>query len=271
VLRLPLTRRARVRRELDHRVVLRQGLRLHRRLLGKTLVVAFVVFAPLEVPVAVAFARHAPLPLVGLLAVAASCVGLGLLQGLLAELVWDQHEDGDARTTLRDLARRSLDRLGGIARASVFLLPGLAFSGRRLLTVPVLVLADVPPARAAFHARELASVNETALLRVAAGSAGLSFALQAPFLILAMLGGNALELWLAAVVAAALTMPCVAHTSFVAYYALTQPYRPIVLDPGEKWQTAGGDEAPVVQLDATRREPSADAVVARLERVVTRR
>lgn len=271
MLRLPLTRRAPVLRELEYRIVLRQGLRLHRRLLRKTLVFALVVFAPLEAPVAFAFALHAPALLVGLLAVLASCAGLGLLQGLLAELVWDQHEDGDAKTTLLDLARRFFDRLGGIATASaVFVVPGFGLSGRRLLTVPVLVLADIPPARAAFYARELASVNEPALRRVAAASAGLAFAVQAPLLTLAMFSGNALELWLVAVAAATVAMPYVAHASFVAYYALTQPYRPIVLDPGEKWRPDERDEEPVVPLDVTRRGPAAVGT-ARRERVVTHR
>jgi hypothetical protein len=276
VLRLPLIGRAAVRwepvrRELDHRAVLRQGLRLHRRLLGKTLVIAFCVFVPLEIPVALAFALHVPGLLVALLAVAASCAGLGFLQGALAELVWDQHEDGDAKTTLRDLTRRCFDRLGAIASTSAsYLIPGFALSGRRLLTVPVLVLADISPARAAFHARELAAVNEPALLRVGAGSVGIALGVQAPFLAVAMLSGNALVFWLVAVTAAALTMPYVAHASFVAYYALTQPYRPIVLDPGEKWQTAQTDEAPAVRLDATPRRPAAGSGIAGRERIATR-
>jgi hypothetical protein len=36
---------------------------------------------------------------------------------------------------------------------------------------------------------------------------------------------------------AALTAPYAAHALIVVYYALVQPGRPIVLEPGQRWQS----------------------------------
>lgn len=250
----PLPRRppspAREREPLDGAAVLRQGFRLYRRLLAKTLAVSLLVFAPLQAAVACAFALGAPPPVVALVALSTAFGGLGFLQAALVEIVWDQHEDGAHDTSLREVARRFRDRAGRVAVVSLPLfLPGLALAGRRLLTVPVLVLDDLRPRRALAHARELAAPDEFVLLRVALLASFAALVLQAPFLVLAALDGRTLTVWLVGVAAAALTMPYLAHSSIVAYYALTQPHRPIVLDPGES--RPGRLEQPAAQRSDT--------------------
>ena len=232
------------RTSLDAATVLRQGFRLYRRLLAKTLAISLLVFAPLQAVTALAFGAGAPRVVVALAAVSASFGGLGLVQAALVEIVWDQHEDGARDPSLREVTRRFRDRAGRVAAASLPLfVPGLALAGRRLLAMPVLVLDDLSPQRALARARELAAPQQLGLLRVGAVASFAALVVQTPFLVLAVLGGSAFTLWLVAVAAAALTMPYLAHSSIVAYYALTQPYRPIVLEPGERWLGRLGDSA----------------------------
>jgi hypothetical protein len=43
--------------------------------------------------------------------------------------------------------------------------------------------------------------------------------------------------WLAVTIASMLTAPYAAHALTVVYYTLTEPQRPVVLDPGHRWQS----------------------------------
>jgi hypothetical protein len=54
---------------------------------------------------------------------------------------------------------------------------------------------------------------------------------------LAAAGAGPFNWWLATTLASALTAPYAAHALIVVYYALLQPGRPVVLEPGQRWQS----------------------------------
>ena len=89
----------------------------------------------------------------------------------------------------------------------------------------------------------MARRNELPVFGTLACATGAVLVAQAPLPLLAGLGGSRIGFWLASTAAAALTAPYLAHVAVVAYFALTQPTRPIVLDPGEPWDedTAQGE------------------------------
>jgi hypothetical protein len=50
-------------------------------------------------------------------------------------------------------------------------------------------------------------------------------------------GHGQFGIWVATTLGSALTAPYAAHALTVIYYALVQPGRPVVLEPGKRWES----------------------------------
>jgi hypothetical protein len=185
---------------------------------------------------------------IALLSLALTLVGYAFVEGALIDVVGDLHEDGDSRSSFVQIFERTGARLRplvavslltgfGVALGSLFLLiPGLVLLTRWAVAVPVVMLEGASARDAMRRSRELVRGNGRAVFNVVFrvgltnGLVGLIFSLVAR-------GHGLLGFWLSSTVAATLTAPYAAHAVTVLYYRLTEPERPIALEPGKRWHS----------------------------------
>ena len=91
------------------------------------------------------------------------------------------------------------------------------------------------------RSRELVRGNGWSIFKLLFAVGALTALVQLPFS-LAAAGAGPFGWWLGATAASALTAPYAAHALTVAYYTLVEPGRPIVLEPGSRWESIWDDE-----------------------------
>jgi hypothetical protein len=183
---------------------------------------------------------------VSLFSLALTLVGYAFVEGALVDVVGDLHEDGDSRGSFVEIFKRTGVRLRplvavslltgfGVALGSLLLvIPGFVLLTRWAVAVPVVMLEHTSAREALRRSRELVRGNGRAVFNVmfrvglTNGVVGLIFSLVTR-------GHGFLGLWLSGTLAATLTAPYAAHAVTVLYYRLTEPDRPVALEPGKRW------------------------------------
>jgi hypothetical protein len=210
------------------------------------------VFGVLDFLNALFRSGHAGL-LVGLLSVVLTIAGVALLQGGLVEIVRGLHADGDDDATALDALGRAGDRLGKLVAVSLlvglgvglgFLLlvvPGVVLTTRWAVAVPAAMLEDGTARAAMKRSRAIVAGNGWAVFKVLFAVGVLTAIVTIPFTLVG-LGSGLLGWWIAATLGSALTAPYAAHALTVVYYALVQPERPVVLEPGQQWESIWAEE-----------------------------
>jgi len=242
--------------QLEANAVLGEAWRLYRRLFARSIVLGAIVFGVLGL--IELFGRSSKAgAAVGLLSLGFTIGGVALLQGGLVEIVRGLHADGDDEAGAGELLGRAGGRLGKLVCVSLLTAIGCAL-GALLLVVPALVLMTrwavaVPVAMleegnargALRRSREIVAGNGWPVFRVLVAVGLLTFLVEIPFLLVAS-GAGLFGWWVATTLASALTAPYAAHALTVVYYGLVQPGRPVVLPPGQRWQSVWQEQADVV-------------------------
>jgi hypothetical protein len=242
--------------QLEANAVLGEAWRLYRRLFARSVVLGAIVFGVLGL--IELFGRSSKAgAAVGLLSLGFTIGGVALLQGGLVEIVRGLHVDGDDEAGAGELLGRAGGRLGKLVCVSLLTAIGCAL-GALLLVVPALVLMTrwavaVPVAMleegnargALRRSREIVAGNGWPVFRVLLAVGLLTFLVEIPFLLVAS-GAGLFGWWVATTLASALTAPYAAHALTVVYYGLVQPGRPVVLPPGQRWQSVWQEQADVV-------------------------
>jgi len=233
--------------ELDANVVLKEAWRLYKRLFARSVAMGAVVFGVLHLFEALTLSGRNGI-IVTVLALVLSVAGTALLQGALVEIVRGLHTDGDDDTSVAELLGRASGRIGRLVCVTLltalgiglgFLLlvvPGLILATRWAVSVPVAVLEEGNASDALRRSREIVRGNGWKVFQVLFAIGALSALVQIPFAIAAA-GAGPLGWWVATTLASALTAPYAAHALTVVYYALLEPGRPVVLEPGQNWQS----------------------------------
>jgi hypothetical protein len=130
----------------------------------------------------------------------------------------------------------------GIALGCLLLLvPGLMLMTRWAVAVPV-VLEDSPAGDALRRSSAIVRGNGWNVFKVIFATGVLTGGVG-----LASAGLGTFGTWLMLTLGSALTTPYTAHALTVVYYTLREPERPVVLEPGQRWQSvwqAEGDHTP---------------------------
>jgi hypothetical protein len=231
--------------ELDAGAVLRQAWRLYKRLFTRSIVIGGIVFGALHFLEALLRAGRGGL-LVALLTLVSAVAGTALLQGALVEIVRGLHVDGDDDPNpLEALGRASgkvwklvrLSFLSALGIACGFLLlviPGFVLLTRWAVAVPAAMLEDGNARDALKRSRLILAGNGWNVFKVVFAAGLLTGLATIPFTMVAR-GAGPFGWWLSTTFASMLAAPYTSHALTVTYYALLQPERPVVLDPGERW------------------------------------
>jgi hypothetical protein len=244
--------RTTTRTELEAGAVLRQAWRLYKRLFTRSLLMGGIVFGFLHFLEALLQSGRGGV-LVGLLAIVSTVAGTALLQGGLVEIVRGLHVDGDDDPSAFDALGRASGKVWKLVRVSFlsalgigfgflfFLVPGLVLLTRWAVAVPAAMLEEGNARDALRRSRAVVAGNGWNVFKVLFATGVLTGLVSIPFVAVAH-GAGLFGWWLATTLAAMLTAPYTAHALTVVYYALLQPERPVVLDPGERWKSVWDDE-----------------------------
>lgn len=229
--------------------VLREGFAIYRRLSGRSIIVAGVIFVVVSFGTAAASASGTRSAL--LVSFVLSWVGGLLVQGSLVEVVRDLHE-GRQIAPITAYYDRTRGRLGTLLGASfveglglivaflLLIVPGFIAIARWSLVVP-LVMIERLGWRDAFARSSQLVKGQTGrvlgLVIVANILAGI-----AELVVRTLFGGasNFWSAWIGGAVAGALVVPFQAHVLTALYYRLTEPERPVLPDPAapvRKWDS----------------------------------
>lgn len=240
------------RTELSASAVLRAAWGLYTRLWARSLLMGGLIFGALHL-LELVFRSRGGL-LVGLLTIVLSVMGTSLLQGALVEVVRGLHEDGDDDpSALEALARAGtkLGRLTGVALVQgigiglgllCFVIPGVLAMTRWAVAVPVAMIEDRKTDDSIKRSKQILAGNGWNVFKVLFAAGVLTVVVTIPFSIVAA-GGGLIGWWVATTLASMLVAPYAAHALTVVYFALVEPERPVVLDPGERWGSVWDDEA----------------------------
>jgi hypothetical protein len=234
--------------------VLGDAVALYRRLSGRSILVAGVIFVFVSFGTAAAVTSGSSLAF--LVSFILSWIGGLLVQGALVEVVRDLHESRQP-APVATYYQRTRDRLGTLLGSSIMyglgvllglvalVVPGLIAIARWSLVVP-LVMIERLGWRAAFGRSSELVRGQTgsvlALLIVTNILTGL-----AEVLVRSLFGGSAnfWTLWIGGSVAGALVIPFEAHVLTALYYRLTEPERPLLPAPGtpvKAWDSIWDEE-----------------------------
>jgi hypothetical protein len=221
---------------------------LYKRLFSRSVLVAGIVFGLANL-VDPALATGGSVRLVlALLALPITFVGYALVEGALVQVVRDLHEDGDRRSSLAETFSVALARFKPLASVSLrtgfgvllgcllLIVPGLLLLTRWAVAIPVVMLEGLPAPDAMRRSQELVRGNGRAVFTVVLSIGFVTGIVNLLFSALAR-GHGFPAVWLAGTVSAALTVPYAAHAMTVLYYRLTEPERPVVQEPGGRWQS----------------------------------
>lgn len=239
--------------QLDANAVLKEAWGVYKRLFARSLGVGAIVFGLIHFLEAVGRG-----PIVGILSLVLAFAGIALVQGGLVEVVRGLHSDGDDDPSLAEVFRRAGGHVGRLLAVSIMsglgialgclllLVPGLVLMTRWAVAVPVVVLEDSPAGSALRRSREIVAGNGWNVFKVIfatgllTGGVGLLCGL-------ASAGLGTFGMWLMLTLGSALTTPYTAHALTVVYYTLREPERPVVLEPGQRWESvwhAEGEHTP---------------------------
>ena len=233
--------------QLEANAVLSEAWRLYKRLFARSVVLSAIVFGALGLIELFGRTGQASAA-VGLLSLAFTIGGVALLQGGLVEIVRGLHADGDDEPGAGELLGRAGGRLGKLVCVSLLtaigcalgalllVVPGLILMTRWAVSVPVAMLEEGNARDALRRSRQIVAGNGWPVFRVLFAVGLLTFLAEIPFLLVAS-GAGLFGWWVATTLASALTAPYAAHALTVVYYGLVQPGRPVVLPPGQRWQS----------------------------------
>ena len=193
------------------------------------------------------------IPVLGLVL---SVAGIALLQGGLVEIVRGLHTDGDDEASITEVLARASGKIWKLVWLSIvsalgiglgfllFVVPGVVLMTRWAVSVPVAMLEEGSARDALRRSREIVSGNGLSVFKVLFAVGALTALVQIPFGLSAA-GAGPFNWWLASTLASALTAPYAAHALIVVYYGLVQPGRPVVLEPGQRWQSVWEEQRAV--------------------------
>jgi len=247
--------------ELDANAVLKQAWLLYKRLFARSVLLAATVYGAIHFLQAIASSGHAGIG-VTLLTIVFSVAGLALVQGGLVEIVRGLHDDGDDDASVFDALGRASGRVMklvcvsilfglGVGFASLlFVIPGLIIAVRWAVAVPAAMLEEGNARNALRRSRALVAGNGWNVFKVLFAVGFLNLVVLLPLTLVAH-GSGPFGIWVATTVGSALTAPYAAHALTVVYYALVQPGRQVVLDPGRRWESVWSAEANAKEQPAT--------------------
>jgi hypothetical protein len=238
--------------ELDANAVLKQAWQLYKRLFSRSLLMGALVFGVLNIVNEAVRSGRTGL-IVGLLSIVVTIAGTALLQGGLVEIVRGLHVDGDDDASAFDALARAGDRLGKLVAVSLLVglgvglgvlllvIPGLVLATRWAVAVPVAMLEEGTAREAMQKSREIVRGNGWNVFKVLFAVGLITGLVSVPFALVGAHEGP-FGWWVAVTLGSMLTAPYAAHALTVAYYALVQPGRPIVLPAAQSWHSIWDDE-----------------------------
>lgn len=233
---------------LNAGTVLSEAWGLYKRLFVRSVLIGAVVFGTVHLVQALVVRTGNYSGLLGLFTVVLSIFGVALVQGGLVEIVRGLHVNGDDDVSVLQVLHRAsgkvwklvlVSSLAGLGIGFGFLLlviPGIILAVRWAVAVPVAMLEEGSTTSALRRSRALLSGNGLSVFMILFICGVLNVVVIIAFTIAAH-GGGAFAHWAAATVASALTAPYAAHALTVVYYTLREPERPIVLEPGQRWDS----------------------------------
>jgi len=240
--------------QLDANEILKRAWQLYKRLFARSLVIGGLVFGTLHLVQALGYTQHnAGLTILSLML---AIVGTALLQGGLVEIVRGLHADGDDEASVGQALGRASDSGMKLIRVSLlsglgitvgtllFVVPGLVLMTRWAVAVPVAMLERGNARDALRRSREMVDGNGWEVFKVLFAVGFLTGIARIPFLFVEAHAGL-LGWWVAATLASMLTAPYAAHALTAVYYELVDPQRPVILDPGHRWQSVWDEQAGV--------------------------
>jgi hypothetical protein len=239
--------------ELDPNAVLKEAWLLYKRLFFRAVLMGAAVFGVIHFVQALAGSGRSGLALT-LLALMLSIGGVALVQGGLVEIVRGLHDDGDDDGSVFEALSRASGRVLklvcvsflvglGVALGTLLLvIPGMIFAVRCAVAVPVAMLEDGNARAALRRSRALLAGNGWSVCKVLFAVGVLNLVVVLPLTMVAQ-GHGQFGIWVATTLASALTAPYAAHALTVIYYALVQPGRPVVLEPGRRWESVWAAES----------------------------
>jgi hypothetical protein len=260
--------------ELDANAVLKEAWRLYKRLFTRSVLMGAVVLGVMHLfQTLTGFSGSGfVIPVLGLVL---SVAGIALLQGGLVEIVRGLHTDGDDEASITEVLARASGKIWKLVWLSIvsalgigfgfllFVVPGVVLMTRWAISVPVAMLEEGSARDALRRSREIVSGNGLSVFKVLFAVGALTALVQIPFG-LAAAGAGPFNWWLASTLASALTAPYAAHALIVVYYGLLQPGRPVVLEPGQRWQSVW-EEQKVVSSEADEKPSVWDEYEARFD------
>jgi hypothetical protein len=239
---------------IDANDVLKRAWQLYKRLFARSLVIGGLVFGALRFVEAVGRGRHSAG--LNLLSIVLAFTGTALVEGGLVEIVRGLHVDGDDEASVAEALGRASGRVLKLVRVSlissifigvgfvVFIVPGCILMTRWAVAVPVAMLEGGNARDALRRSREIVDGNGWSVFKVMFAVGMLTTLVWIPFVIVSA-GAGAFGWWVAMTIASTLTAPYAAHALTVVYYTLTDPQRPVVLDPGHRWQSVWDEQTGV--------------------------
>jgi hypothetical protein len=258
--------------ELDANAVLKEAWRLYKRLFTRSVLMGAAVLGAMHLFQALAGGSGF---VIGVLGLVLSVAGIALLQGGLVEIVRGLHTDGDDEASITEVLARASGKIWKLVWLSIvsalgiglgfllFVVPGFVLMTRWAVSVPVAMLEEGSARDALRRSREIVSGNGLSVFKVLFAVGALTALVQIPFG-LAAAGAGPFNWWLASTLASALTAPYAAHALIVVYYGLLQPGRPVVLEPGQRWQS-DWEEQKVVSAEADDKPSVWDEYDARID------
>jgi len=266
--------RGRVRLSVD--AVLSQAWALYKRLFLRSVLMAGIVFGALNL--LRTFLRNgAAGAILALLLLVLTVAGTALLEGGLVAIVRGLHADGDDDATVQEALGRAGGELGKLVSVSLLSALGVGF-GFMLLIVPGCILLTRWAVAVPVAMLERGNARD-ALRRSSAMVAGNGWTVFCTLVVVGLLTGivsipfaivsahaGAIGWWVAVTLASMLTAPYAAHVITVMYYLLAEPERPVVLEPGHRWQSVWNEQAGAAQTGDAAAASAAESIDAEYQR-----
>lgn len=233
--------------------VLADGFSIYRRLIGRSVVVAGLVFV--VVALGDALATESGTASAQLVSLVLELTGGLLVTGALVEVVRDLHE-GRRPARVHEYYERTRGRLGtllgttilyGLGVLAGFLLlivPGLIAVARWSLVVPV-VMVEQRGWRGAFARSSELVRGQTGRVLVLIVITNVILSAASVALVTLFTGlPEFWSVWIGGTIAGALVVPLESHVIIALYYRLTEPERPILPDEPTRtsWKSVWDDE-----------------------------
>jgi hypothetical protein len=120
---------------------------------------------------------------------------------------------------------------------------------RWAVAVPVAMLEDRKTDDAVRRSKQILAGNGWNVFKVIFAAGVLTALVTIPFSLIAAHAGL-LGWWVASTIGSVLVAPYAAHALTVMYYALVQPERPVVLEPGQRFRSVWEEQAAAAPADS---------------------